>query len=252
MTPTASRIWPRAEAAVRRHAFRNAAELGAEMRGRQQIGLVPRRRHGPAQMVSRWVARTRSLARRQRDSIVLSSTVAGRVPAVHRRDRESAAEPTRYRSRIGGPSFAPGRAAPAASAGSVVTIFNRIGEAFQKFADDDVGLEVDGVGIGADERAAEDSPRPVRHIVSLQRLEQRQIDLVCSEMEASVICSCSRRWRNRAPKLSAMRDTSRARNKLAKDRIATANLREKTPRGSSPEGTISAQPLARRPRALRA
>ncbi len=46
----------------------------------------------------------------------------------------------------------------------------------QKLADDDVGLEVDGMRIGADEGAAEDARRPMRHIVALQRLEQRRVD----------------------------------------------------------------------------
>ena len=54
--------------------------------------------------------------------------------------------------------------------------FNWVGVELQKLADDDVGLEVDGMRIGADEGTTKNARRPARHVVSLQRFEQRQLD----------------------------------------------------------------------------
>ena len=55
--------------------------------------------------------------------------------------------------------------------------FNRIGVELQEFADDHVGLEGDGVSVGANEGAAENAGRPARDVVPLQPFEKRQLDL---------------------------------------------------------------------------
>ena len=47
----------------------------------------------------------------------------------------------------------------------------------EKIADDGIGLEADGVRVGADERATEDSRGPVREIVPLEPLQERQLYL---------------------------------------------------------------------------
>ena len=53
----------------------------------------------------------------------------------------------------------------------------RIGMDFQELGDDRVGIEADGVRVGSQVRAAENPAWPLRDVVSLQRLEQRQFDL---------------------------------------------------------------------------
>src|SRR5205814_8696103 len=55
--------------------------------------------------------------------------------------------------------------------------FNRIRVELQELAEDNVGLEADGVSIGANEGAAKNTRWPVRDVISLQRFQQRQLDL---------------------------------------------------------------------------
>jgi hypothetical protein len=55
--------------------------------------------------------------------------------------------------------------------------FLRIGTDFQELGDDGVGVEADGLRVGAQVRAAEYSARPLRDVVSFQSLEQRELDL---------------------------------------------------------------------------
>ena len=47
----------------------------------------------------------------------------------------------------------------------------------QEFADDDVGLEGDRVGVGANEGAAKNARRPARDVIPLQPFQERQLDL---------------------------------------------------------------------------
>ena len=54
---------------------------------------------------------------------------------------------------------------------------NRIGVHLQELADDDVGVEADGVRVGANEGAAKDPRRPLGHVVPFQGVQQRQLDL---------------------------------------------------------------------------
>jgi hypothetical protein len=53
----------------------------------------------------------------------------------------------------------------------------RVGIALEKLANHGVGVEIDGSRVGADERAAKDSRGPLRHVVALQRVEERELDL---------------------------------------------------------------------------
>src|SRR6185295_18342983 len=53
----------------------------------------------------------------------------------------------------------------------------RIGIALEKLANHDVGVEIHCARVGADERTAEDSRGPLRHVVALQRVEERELDL---------------------------------------------------------------------------
>ena len=47
----------------------------------------------------------------------------------------------------------------------------------EELADDGVGLEVDELRVGADEGSAENTGRPMRHVVPFQTFQQRQADL---------------------------------------------------------------------------
>jgi hypothetical protein len=47
----------------------------------------------------------------------------------------------------------------------------------EEFADDDVGLEADGMRVGANEGAAKNALGPARKIVPLQGFEERELDL---------------------------------------------------------------------------
>src|SRR4029077_17356414 len=55
--------------------------------------------------------------------------------------------------------------------------FVGIGMDFQELADDRVGVEANGLRVGAQVRAPEDAPRPLRDVVTFQRLEKRELDL---------------------------------------------------------------------------
>ena len=48
---------------------------------------------------------------------------------------------------------------------------------FQEFADDDLGIETDGVSVGANEGATKNARWPVRDVISLQRFQERLLDL---------------------------------------------------------------------------
>jgi hypothetical protein len=53
----------------------------------------------------------------------------------------------------------------------------RIRIQIEELADDDVGLQADRLGVGANEGPAEDSRRPLRDVAALQRFEERLLDL---------------------------------------------------------------------------
>jgi hypothetical protein len=46
-----------------------------------------------------------------------------------------------------------------------------------ELADDLVAVQADGFGVGADKRPTEDARGPSRHVIPLQRLEERPADL---------------------------------------------------------------------------
>jgi hypothetical protein len=55
--------------------------------------------------------------------------------------------------------------------------FSRIGVELQEFTDDGVGFEANDLRVGADEGTTKNTRRPMRQVIPLQAIQQRQTDL---------------------------------------------------------------------------
>ena len=55
--------------------------------------------------------------------------------------------------------------------------FNRIRVELEELSDDDGGVEADGLRVRTDESPTKDARRPMRHIISLERLQEGNVDL---------------------------------------------------------------------------